>query len=283
MARRRVIVGIGDALLAEYPDREEPAGLASLVPLQAVLLGHEGIAISRIGQDRPGDALLERLRELGVDTSHLQSDPDLATARLLMRAVGGRSRLDSQVAFDNLQWDFDLADVAQRADAVVFGPLARRSGQARSTTDRFLAECALALRVFDLTNRTDGEINRNHAVSGLKLCEAAVADDLALRALVPSLADASPRDAAVELIRQGDLTFLMLAQEGRPLEAHSVAGSWTGRVESNPAAHTACVVGMLHAVLGGSDLGGSLAIAERIAGYALEHPGEPPPEELKHA
>ena len=51
MARRRTIVGIGEALLAEHPDREEPAGLAPLVAINAILLGHRGLAISRLGQD----------------------------------------------------------------------------------------------------------------------------------------------------------------------------------------------------------------------------------------
>ncbi|MHC4128850.1 MAG: hypothetical protein ACYSUA_11905, partial [Planctomycetota bacterium] len=141
MARKRVIVGIGEALLAEYPDREEPAGLAALVPIQAVLLGHEGIAISRLGQDRAADALLSGLRERGVDVSHLQSDPDLATGRLVIRALGGATLLDAHAAYDQLQWDFDLADIAQGADAVVFGALIMRSGQARSAVDRFLDEC----------------------------------------------------------------------------------------------------------------------------------------------
>ncbi len=282
MPRRRVIVGIGEALLAERPDREEPAGLALLVPMYAALLGHEGIAISRLGQDDSAGTLLRLLREIGVDTEHLQSDPDIATGRLLHHAPGGRSRIDSQAAYDNLQWDFDLSDVAQRADAVVFGALCRRSGQARSTIDRFLAECGMALRVFDLTNRGDGELNRGHALSGLKLCEAAVADDAAMRQLVPGAAGRSTRDVAVELVRQGDLAFVVGADEGRPLSAHTVTASWTGRAALPRQAWTACVVGLLHGVLGGLDLEASLAFAERLGRFVVDHPREPLPPEFKH-
>ncbi len=202
MARRRVIVGIGEALLAEYPDREEPAGLAALVPILAALLGHEGIAISRLGQDRTADALVSGLRERGVDVSHLQSDPDLATGRLVIRASGEVTLLDAHAAHDQLQWDFDLADVAQRADAVVFGALIRRSGQSRSAVDRFLDECKAALRVFDLTNRPEPEPNRGHTLSGLRHAEVAVVDDRALRSLLPGTG-AKPLPEAVRAASPG--------------------------------------------------------------------------------
>ena len=138
MGRRQTIVGLGEAR-AERTDGDEPAGLALVVPINAVLLGHEGIAVSRLGQDRTADLLIERLQALGVDVSHLQRDPDLATARVSTRSVSSHRGIDTQAAFDNLQWDFDLSDVAQEADAVVFGVLGRQSGQARSTADRFLA------------------------------------------------------------------------------------------------------------------------------------------------
>ena len=205
MARRRVIIGIGEALLAEYPDREEPAGLAALVPLHAVLLGHEGIAISRLGQDRTADALVSALRERGVDVGHLQSDPDLATGRLLIRALGEPTLVDAHAAYDQLQWDFDLADLAQGADAVVFGALIRRSGQSRSAMDRFLDECKAALRVFDLTNRAGPELNRGQALSGLRHAEVAVADDHAINSLLPGDDERAPQDAARELLRLGGL------------------------------------------------------------------------------
>jgi fructokinase len=173
MARQRVIAGIGEVLLAEYPDREEPVGLAALVPIHAVLAGHEGIAISRLGQDRAGNCLVSELRERGVDVSHLQTDPDLATGRVLIRALGGTSVVDAHAAYDQLQWDFDLADVAQGVDAVVYGALIRRSGQARSAIDRFLDECKTALRVFDITDRPGQDRNRNHALSGLEYAQIA--------------------------------------------------------------------------------------------------------------
>ena len=127
MARQRVIIGIGEAVLCEYPDRVEPGGLAVLCAMHATRLGHRGVPISRIGQDKAADDLTRQLRERGLNVDHIQSDPDLATGRLIIRTMAGKPRrtLTPRAAFDNLQWDFDLVDVAQTADGVVFGTLVR--------------------------------------------------------------------------------------------------------------------------------------------------------------
>jgi sugar/nucleoside kinase (ribokinase family) len=280
MARRRVIVGIGEALLAEHPDREEPAGLAALVPVQAVLLGHDGIAISRLGQDRAADALVSGLRERGVDVSHLQSDPDLATGRLVTRALGGATLLDAHAAYDQLQWDFDLTDVAQGADAVVFGALIMRSGQARSAVERFLDDCKATLRIFDLTNRPESELNRGHTLSGLEHAEVAVVDDFALKSLLPAANGKPPQDVVPELLRLGRLDLVLVAQEGRPPSAHTAESSCTGASPHRRDTHEAAIVGFLHGALGGWGVAASLDLAQRVARYALEHPGQPAPAEL---
>lgn len=280
MARRRVIIGIGEAVLAEYPDREEPAGLAALVPIHAVLLGHEGIAISRLGQDRTADVLISALRERGVGVSHLQSDPDLATGRLVIRALGEPTLVDAHAAYDQLQWDFDLADVAQGADAVVFGTLIRRSGQSRSAMDRFLDECKAALRVFDLTNRAEAELDRGQTLSGLRHAEAAVVDDCAIRSLLPGADDKPPQDAIRELLRQGELKLALVAQEGRPPAVHTPDSSFTGASSYRRDTHEALIVGFLHGVLAGWDIEASLDLAQRVAGHVQEHPGQPAPAEL---
>jgi fructokinase len=280
MARRRVIIGIGEAVLAEYPDREEPAGLAALVPMHAALLGHEGIAISRLGQDRTADVLIAALRERGVGVAQLQSDPDLATGRLVIRALGEPTLVDAHAAYDQLQWDFDLADVAQGADAVVFGALIRRSGQARSALDRFLDECKTAVRVFDLTNRSGPELNRNQTLSGLQHAEAAVVDACAIGSLLPGAGDKPQQDAARELLRLGDLKLALMTEDGSPPAVHTADSSFTGASPCHRDTHEALVVGFLHGVLAGWDLEASLDLAQRVAKQAQEHPGQSVPEEL---
>ncbi len=279
MARRRTIVGLGEALLSEQADREEPAGLALLVPVHAVRLGHVGIAISRLGQDRAARVLTERLRALGVEVAHLQYDPDLPTGRA-PGTSGARGGLDAQAAYDNLQWDFDLADVAQEADAVVFGARARRTGQTRSTCDRFLAECRRALRLFDLTNRSAEGLLRSLALPALFASEAAAVDGAALEQLRPGAAARPARDTILELIRQADLAFVLHCEPGEPPVLHNAESSWKGMRPYRREAHEACIAALLHAVLAGWGLLEALRLAERVAAHALEQPQEPPPQEL---
>jgi len=278
MVRSRVIVGVGEAFLAETSDREVPAGLALLVPMHAVLLGHTGIAVSRLGQDSSAELLLSALRDHGVDVGHLQSDPDLATARARLSDNGAIDRLDPHAAFDNLQWDFDLQDVAQRADAVVFGALSRRSGQARSTTDRFLDACSRAVRVFDTTGCTGDDQNRARVLSGLRHAGVVVVDDDSLRLIQSGAAEGSPREAANDLLHQG-LDVVLIAQEGRPLAVQTTSTFLETELAHQRRTHGASLAGFLHGTLAGWDVKASMQLAERLARHELEHPNQPPPPE----
>jgi len=279
MARQRVMVGIGEALLCDYPDRVEPGGLAVRCAQNAAKLGHSGIVVSRIGQDQAGDELLKQLRTSGINLDALQSDPDLATGRLVVRTIAGRTtrNLTARAAFDNLQWDFDLVDVAQRADAVVFGGLARREALSRSIIKRFLAECVSAVRVFDLTNRTSDAIDRVEARTGLEFAEGLIADGLALKALAPGWNGHKAEDAAREIMHASHLAFVISIQRGDCTElftAHTHDRSWPAKHEHPSAQHDAAVVGLLHGVVSGWDFGKGLELSQQLIEHVAKHPNE---------
>lgn len=270
-------------MLLEYPDRIEPGGLAISSALAAAPLGHVGIPISRIGQDRQGDTLIQLLRERGVNIDHFQYDPDLPTGRLSIRTIAGRTTtsLTPRAAFDNLQWDFDLVDVAQQADGVVFGQLARRSAQTQSIIKRFLAECSNALRVFDLTNREDDSVDRADARSGLEYAEGLIVDTAALRILVPSWSDGEPDAAITEAMRGTSLVFAVFIERSgtedlmlvRTRDADDT--TWRAPRAYPSAQHTAATVGLIHGLLSGWDIPKSLEMAVRLAEHAASRPTEP--------
>jgi hypothetical protein len=282
MARQRVIVGIGEAGLLEHADGEEPEGLALCVPIAAAMLGHRGVAISRLGQDVAAGELVNRPRATGVDVEHLQSDPDLATARTLVTRPdrGPRDDDGALVAWDLLQWDFDLADVAQDADGVVFSALGRRNGQARSTSDRFLAECRRAVRLYDLTRRPPGNLDRSRSLATLHAVEAAIVDDAALGNLLPGQPGAEPADGLAGLVRQCGLSFAVRCQPGQPLIVQTPEGSWRGEAPYVAAQHEIMVVGILHGAIAGWSWPETIALSERLAVHAAEHPHEKPSDVL---
>ncbi|MHC5023662.1 MAG: PfkB family carbohydrate kinase [Planctomycetota bacterium] len=254
MTRPRTIIGIGEAILAERPDRAEPAGLALRAAIEAVRLGHRGVPISRVGQDRFGEELLELLRAGQIDVTHVQTDPDLPTARMRARpaAAPAPSPLAPNLAFDNLQWDYDLTDLAQQADAAVFGLLGARTGQARSVIQRFLAECTNAVRVVDLAGCDDAAAHRAIAQALLRDANVAVLDDPALEAVMPGAGDATERDVARSLLRQFDLSVMLHVRPRNgalELRGHDATDAWPGAVTcappSLPAALVACAAGVI--------------------------------------
>ena len=290
MGGQLTIVGLGEALLVEHPDRTEAAGLAAAVARASVRLGHCGIAISRVGQDRPADALLALLAESGVDTTHIQRDPDLPTGRVIVRPAGGRIEryLDERAAFDNLQSDFDLEDVAQQADAVVFGLLTRRGGQTRSQENRFLEACGVAVKLFDLTNRADGEIDRGPALSGLELADAALVDPVTLRALRHGPESSPWREAALRLLHDASLAFVITAEPAgnggedgseERVTLHAQNEYHGAEIPATRLARGVFTVTLLAAIVRGRPHADGIDLAARVAAHVIAHPSDPMPED----
>jgi len=206
------IVGIGSLYAIERDGTSTPAGLAADVALAAVTRGAHGIAASRVGFDRFGKDVVDALRTATVDVTAIQTDSDLATPRRVTR--GSTHRLDPYGAFDCIQWDSDLEALSRRAEVIVTDALSRRHGQSRSTIDRLLIAATTSLRVIDLVARppqaADADrLDREFVGNALELCDIFLVDAVALRALVPAVADAieaAKRCAA--LVQRGTVVLL---------------------------------------------------------------------------
>ncbi|MCA9284730.1 MAG: hypothetical protein KDA22_05930 [Phycisphaerales bacterium] len=266
MTRTTTIVGIGEALLVEAPEQEEIGGIAADVSIAAVMLGQHGVAITRLGQDEQAARVEQSLLAAGVDVAHVQSDPDLPTGRKVVRMLAGArsERLDARSAFDNLQWDFDLEDIAARADGIVYGLLARRDGQARSTMDRFLLAASSAVRLLDLCNRDANLMpERLIAVRAIESAQGIATDAAALRLLLPG-DPAAPLDLARRAIREWRLRFALLLDGGtlQGLTPDGIAATIAQvPAEREVVARIACLYGLLL----GRSMDASIAMAERVA------------------
>jgi len=167
MAARFSIVGLGEALFDVFPDAEILGG----GPLNMAVHAHqlakphngEGVIVSRVGQDEPGQRVFDQLAQRGVNTQYLQSDPDRQTGEVYV-GVDEHGEPDFQVvegvAWDWIQFDPDLETFARRCEAVSFGSLAQRTGQSRNTIYRFLEAARRAIKLFDVNLRQDFH-NRN--------------------------------------------------------------------------------------------------------------------------
>lgn len=271
MARERVFVSIGEAFLIERSGEVQAGGLAIAYSRAASAEPNcRGMAVSRVGQDAQGGELLRLARGQAISIEHVQTDPDLPTGRLITRSIAGRpsTTLTANAAFDNLQWDFDLVDLAQRAEAVFFGQFARRGGQTKSVIKQFLHECGsggvgAALRVFDLTNRVSDAVERSEAWSGLDFCEVLVTDERGLSALAPpSAGDAAA--AAKELFRGTALQVIVTcAKQGERERVRAITRSEASEAGEafDGANHERAIVRMIAALIDGQSLGASVRSA----------------------
>lgn len=286
MTGRTTIVGIGEALRIERPQRVESGGLAALAAITAARLGHAGVVVTRVGQDAAGDEIVAHLRSKGVGVDHVQTDPDLATGRLTVRSIAGRTTrtLTAWSAFDNLQWDFDLVDLGQEAAGVIFGELARRGGQTRSVMKQFLAGCTGAVRLYDATNRVDdAPADRVLMQSALEFTDVVVSDATGLRALVPSWSPGKIGEAAKDLLAGHNLAAVIGVERSGAeelLSGHSREGSWTASNPFPAATHETAMVALVHSLIRGQELQTVLEAATELAGHAHRHPEQEFPPNL---
>jgi fructokinase len=231
MIGQRTIVGIGEALWDIFPDGQRLGGAPLNVAAGAQQLGNAGVVVSRIGQDRLGDALRAELTERNMALDHIQNDPDHATGRAdvdVDPSGAPRYRIADDVAWDYLQWDGDLAYLADQCSAVCFGTVAQRDAQTRNTIYRFLGEARGAVRLYDI-NLRPGTGDRRTLRRSLDLATAAKFSrdefDTLRRILV---LDDEPESAAARLMKSHALDWIALTRGADGTVVYTAAGVCEG-------------------------------------------------------
>lgn len=98
--------------------RVSPGGVPTYAGLAISSLGHTALAVSNIGPD--GLWLLDRLRELGVDTSHIRVVEGHSTTRFRIERLDGGRRMwvPARCA------EISVKQLELEADAIYLGPVA---------------------------------------------------------------------------------------------------------------------------------------------------------------
>jgi fructokinase len=150
------VVGLGETLWDLFPDGAVWGGAPGNVACDAAGLGARSFMVSRVGCDPLGDQGIAALESLGVDCTHLQRDPrhPTGTVAVTLGPSGDASYVfAADTAWDHLEWEPGLEQLAAAADAVCFGTLGQRSEESKQTIRRFLAAAPRAVRVFDVNLR----------------------------------------------------------------------------------------------------------------------------------
>src|SRR5579885_837209 len=117
-----MIVGIGELLWDVFPDGRKVAGGAPFnFAFHCRQLGHDAAIVSRVGNDDLGRELRDEVRRLGLPDEFIQTDPDhpTGTVRVTIDDHGQPAyTITEDVAWDHIEWNDQLAGLADRAAAI---------------------------------------------------------------------------------------------------------------------------------------------------------------------
>jgi len=155
-AQPHSVIGLGELLWDVFPDLRLPGGAPANVAYHARQLGLQGIPVSRVGDDDLGRELVGYVRQRGLATQYIQTDPIHPTGIVTVDdSLPGRPSytIHEETAWDYLAFDKDLEELAGQASAICFGTLAQRNATSRETIHRCLAAGSKALLVYYINLR----------------------------------------------------------------------------------------------------------------------------------
>ena len=152
---KRYIVGLGEALWDVLPEGKKLGGAPANFAYHAGQFGLDTIAISALGEDDLAEETIEALKEHNLNYLMPRVPYPTGTVQVTL-AEGGipTYEIKEGVAWDNIPYTDEMAEIAKNARAVCFGSLAQRNGVSRENIRKFLAETpADCLNICDINLR----------------------------------------------------------------------------------------------------------------------------------
>src|SRR5262245_18154281 len=109
--RSSLLVCWGELLWDLFPDGPRLGGTAANAAYHAAQLGQRVALVSRVGNDALGARAKEQLAAAGVDVRCVQVDPERPTGTVKVELHAGEPsyRIESEVAWDRIEWSAELA------------------------------------------------------------------------------------------------------------------------------------------------------------------------------
>lgn len=149
------IVGIGEILWDVLPEGKVLGGAPANFAYHVSQFGFKSCAVSAVGSDELGQEIRRVLDEKRMD--YVLEDVPFPTGTVQVTLDSGgipQYEICENVAWDNIIFTDELADLAARTKVVCFGSLAQRNQVSHATIKRFIAALpADALKVFDINIR----------------------------------------------------------------------------------------------------------------------------------
>ena len=138
---KRYIVGLGEALWDVLPEGKKLGGAPANFAYHAGQFGLDTIAISALGEDALAEETIDALKEHNLNYLMPRVPYPTGTVQVTL-AEGGIPTYDIKegVAWDNIPYTDEMAEIAKNARAVCFGSLAQRNNVSRENIRQFLAD-----------------------------------------------------------------------------------------------------------------------------------------------
>lgn len=152
-----IVVGMGEALWDVLPEGKKIGGAPANFAYHVSQFGLPSCVVSAVGADALGKEIVENFTSKGLNQLIAEVPYPTGTVQVeLDRAGVPQYDIKENVAWDNIPYTEQLAELAGRTKAVCFGSLAQRNVVSRQTINRFLDEMPQGedtLRVFDVNLR----------------------------------------------------------------------------------------------------------------------------------
>lgn len=211
----RYIVGIGEVLWDCLPEGRKIGGAPANFAYHAGQFGFRSLAISAIGDDRPGREIKEKLDRIGLACRLETVDYPTGTVQVTLSGNGIPCyEIMENVAWDNIPYSEELEEIARNCKAVCFGTLAQRSDASRETINRFLDAMPGSedtYKIFDINLRQQF-YSKEMILNSLDKCNVLKINDeeLVVISRMFELENMSPEESCRKILADHGLRMLIL-------------------------------------------------------------------------
>lgn len=150
------ILGIGELVWDVFPTGRQLGGAPVNFAYFAKELGAEAYPVAALGKDELGDEAMEVLEPSGLSLDYIQRC-DLPTSRVLVTTDAAgvpQYEIVENVAWDSMECNEQILQLASEADVICWGSLAQRSTKSRESILRIVDSAPMGcLKVFDINLR----------------------------------------------------------------------------------------------------------------------------------
>ena len=152
---KRYVVGLGEVLWDVLPDGKKLGGAPANFAYHAGQFGLDTLAVSALGKDALADETIAALDERGLKYLLPRVDYPTGTVQVTLTVDGIPTyEIKENVAWANIPYTPELAEIASNCRAVCFGSLAQRNVTSWATIRQFLDNTPTdCLKVFDINLR----------------------------------------------------------------------------------------------------------------------------------